>query len=170
MLCLFLGSVVCFLIVMRWLNRPEWRKRLADLQSRALLSMLLFALLAFLPVTVEGWHRIWEVDAPQLSFGKWIVPLLSLLATLGANREWQKEWLRNIEWPLMKVAVVVFLVSMALALLDLCRTDLWVATVVSLIVLIIGWIFLDPDKASLHFLYRDRLTEAFIVKKNRLIA
>lgn len=163
----FLISVIFFLFLMKEESRPERRERLARVQSWTLFLIVLSILAALLPTMVEGWQEIWQRIGPrwrQIDIGKWIVSLFALLVALGAMREWQKQWLKVLKMPLIKSGVIVFLISLGLTLLDHYRRDPITAFAVSLFVFIVGFLFLDPDRASLHFLYRDRLTEAYVVK------
>ncbi len=161
----FLISVFMFLLLMSEQSRPEQREFLAAFQSRTLQLLVFSILVALLPTLVWGWHAIWQRAGPrQGEIGKWVLSILSLLLTLAANREWQKKWLAGLKIPLIKGSVVVFLISLGLTVLDLYRQHSKTAVLASILIFMAGLFFLDPDRASLHFLYRDRLAGVYVVK------
>jgi hypothetical protein len=166
---LYLLSVIGFLVAMKWESRPERRERLGRFQAWVLLSTFFCALLAVLPTLVTVWTMIWNGADAMLfegggEIGKWLVSLFSLLGALGANRNWKKQWMNSLKGVLIKCGVAVFLASLGLSLLYLYRGYPIPAFTVSIVIFFLGWIFLDPDRASLHLLYRDRLTQAYVVK------
>ncbi|MBI3609575.1 MAG: patatin-like phospholipase family protein [Nitrospirae bacterium] len=169
LIVLFILSVAVFLVKMKEQSRPERRELLAKIQSRTLLFLFVTILLAILPTSVLAWSSLWRWVAEKASegwgeIGKWTVSFLSLLATLMANRAWQNKWIKKLKTPLVKGGVIVFLISISLSLISLYRDHPIPLFWTSAGILILAVLFLDPDRASLHFLYRDRLTEAYVVR------
>jgi len=167
MFTMLLLSTPCMLVSRSYGQKDaERRAILTKVQEWALFSILVAGLLFILPVAVHKWSVFWDEEGWK-KFGKWAFSALSLAFTLGANRNWRTWWLNKVKIPIINVGVAAFLISLMLTILGLYQKYEVETYAAACAVLIIVFFFVDPEKASLHFPYRDRLAEAYVVKPSR---
>ncbi|GJL63090.1 MAG: hypothetical protein NPIRA04_17440 [Nitrospirales bacterium] len=148
-------------------GQAKRREGLARFQAYTLMVAFSVFLITTLPTLVGLSPSIWVwllgsnmkefiYHAAALSL------LLSLLLTLSANRNWEKKWINQLSMFLGKTGVVIFLVLLGLALLNFYLHHKISAALISIITIALAFLFLDPNRASLHFYYRDRLAQAYL--------
>lgn len=148
-------------------GQAKRRERLARLQAYTLMATFIVFLINILPTLVALSPNIWVylLGRNMEEFIYHIAALsllLSLLLTLSANRNWEKKWINQLSLFLGKAGVVIFLVLLGLTLLNFYLHHKIPAAVLSFVTMIVAFLFLDPNRASLHFFYRDRLAQAYL--------
>ncbi|GJL66501.1 MAG: hypothetical protein NPIRA05_14720 [Nitrospirales bacterium] len=150
-------------------GQAKRRERLARFQAYTLMATFIVFLITILPTLVDLSSEIWVwllgentkefiYHAGALA----LLLLLSLLFTLSANQNWDKQWINQLSLLIGKTGVIVFLLLLGLALLNFYLHHKSLATFISILTLSLAFLFLDPNRASLHFFYRDRLAQAYL--------